>query len=62
MADRFSSHEEIEWDKKAFNAGHGARMGGKTRDSVPAYADALKDRAWKAGWADADASMMAERE
>lgn len=64
MTDRFSSHEDIEFDTEALNAGHEARMLSATTPVIIPYAYALgnKRRAYMAGWADADQTVLAAKE
>lgn len=61
---RFNSREELEWAKGPFDDGAEARIFGYGRDQCPGE-DSIGPfavKSWKAGWADADASIAADLE
>ncbi len=59
--DRFNTNEDAqEWDSTAWRDGHCARMAEKPMTCPAKYTGWLK-KSWNAGWADADASIQADR-
>lgn len=61
--DRFSSHEDIQFDPVAFKSGQLFRELGRPQSSNP-YTNRNHQRhqAWNAGWADEDQSIQSEQE
>lgn len=60
---RFDHREETQWNRGAFDDGASARIDNQPRSSAPS-ADVIGDwchRSWLAGWADADAGLLADR-
>lgn len=61
--DRFSPREDVEWAKGPFDDGWEARaVYGKPIDSGPTIEQIgpYAARSWRAGWCDADMSIMAD--
>lgn len=61
--DRFSPREDVEWAAGAFDDGYEARMVyGASIDSGPRIEQvgAYCARSWRAGWCDADMTIMAD--
>lgn len=59
--DRFSAHEETEWDYVAHAVGESARLNGKGIDEHQYPAGSLLAKSFQAGWADADQSEQEGR-
>lgn len=59
--DRFPSHEEVPWDETAFDSGYRSRLDGEEEGHCP-LTNPWLIKSWKAGWADADASLAAEED
>jgi hypothetical protein len=60
--DRFSSREDMEWNKGCFDDGALARLLGSSIDSHPS-ADTIGEfavKSWRAGWCDADADLASK--
>jgi len=63
--ERFNSNEDApEWNQPAFDGGYAARLANQPITACPIRTESYDFRAqsWKAGWADADASMANEGE
>lgn len=55
--DRFSDHEEIEWNSYAFQRGVDARKAGLPIDSAPGFMRGFDLQSFRAGWNDEDATI-----